>query len=790
MRVLLIALLVAISYAQTAHQSCTNLPILCPWNEIINPNKNCMEVVCNQWSASHCCDPRQSCKEFENVTGYSCSLAHLVLDPDALCFGIECTTADHQCCVDESTVEANENDVCDDAVEIPIYQLNSTTKSLKNSSFTRDCGTIASGWERIFYIHSTFHFNLTLNITTRGFDALIQIVVQSECPQKEAAGTHCTPTSEGICSFTQRYTANSTMWIVVKSISTYEAADIILDWAIENESNFAALNPFGDSSDSIDIAMFKMDSENLQIMGAMFIGMICCLLCLSCTCCRKIDDQIRTKKMLHGRTYDQTPTFTEESEMTSRIPDFALPIVSLISDNDTSEVTMTHPMNSIYSFYDITPTNANIPGENVFGRIYDPDQSSDKDRTSFMSQTISSLYHHNGLPDAFNSSNLNGNSNSLHKRVPGSSEVATPLAVTPSVSVSALAPEVDPALYVAESTRVKVNRVCNASGYVTSPGTPEYVISKTELQFVEPVGQGSFGQVWRGFYRGGECAIKRCTADTLEYIHLEANVLRTVRRHPNILGFYGICTDPGSESLILEFFAGGSVQQMYTSSDHKISMNQKMHILRQAAAGINHLHQNDPPIIHRDIACRNLLINSQHKVVVADFGLSRQDNHGGTGDQTLTDFGPIRWMSPESMLKHKYSSASDVWAFASMAYELLEEKLPYYELTNPNVVIAITNHEIPECREHWDYALVDLLQQCWSFKPEDRPNMLEAYNRILVILGMDQHIMTPTNNGKEFHYKPKLLDVTSTEEVYAPVGRGGFGGADTMDDAFFEELNE
>ena len=77
------------------------------------------------------------------------------------------------------------------------------------------------------------------------------------------------------------------------------------------------------------------------------------------------------------------------------------------------------------------------------------------------------------------------------------------------------------------------------TGFVEAKSNVEYIIPNSELYLGEVIGEGSFGKVYRGFWNGGDCAIKRCTVDTLEAIQIEANVLRSVQPFPNILQFYG-----------------------------------------------------------------------------------------------------------------------------------------------------------------------------------------------------------------------------------------------------------
>lgn len=81
-------------------------------------------------------------------------------------------------------------------------------------------------------------------------------------------------------------------------------------------------------------------------------------------------------------------------------------------------------------------------------------------------------------------------------------------------------------------------------------------------------------------------------------------------------------------------------------------------------------------VVHRDLACRNLLLDELLRVKITDFGLARVLDDTSAG-QTQSTVGPIKWMAPESIIHRKYSTKSDVWSFGICLIEMCLSSEPY-----------------------------------------------------------------------------------------------------------------
>ena len=157
-----------------------------------------------------------------------------------------------------------------------------------------------------------------------------------------------------------------------------------------------------------------------------------------------------------------------------------------------------------------------------------------------------------------------------------------------------------------------------------------------------------------------------------------------------------------------------------------------LRIALQAAMGLQQLASVD--VIHRDVAARNILLQSfdprdQNKVhvKVGDYGLSKA---GGAYyyDSRHAKPLPVRWMSPEANRRHRFSEKSDVWAYAVMLWEVfsLGDK-PYFLFPDDSVVIGkivagVTLEQPALCPAA---VFAELLQPCWAARAQDRPSFTD-----------------------------------------------------------------
>ncbi|CAL8111731.1 unnamed protein product [Orchesella dallaii] len=258
-------------------------------------------------------------------------------------------------------------------------------------------------------------------------------------------------------------------------------------------------------------------------------------------------------------------------------------------------------------------------------------------------------------------------------------------------------------------------------------------ISYEELQLAEVVGAGGFGRVHRATWKGKEVAVKAVNTDedietTIQSVQREATLFWLLR-HKNIVALLGVCLVPPNICLVMEYARGGPLNRELAKHRGQIRPSVLLNWAMQIADGMDYLHHGaGATIIHRDLKSSNVLILEPTEpgddflnktLKITDFGLAREVYN----TTNMSQGGTYAWMAPEAIKGCQFSTASDVWSYGVVLWELLTGETPYKGMDGLAIIYCVGVQKISlhiprTCPASWR----KLMEACWAGDPHQRPS--------------------------------------------------------------------
>ncbi|XP_037798025.1 TGF-beta receptor type-1-like [Penaeus monodon] len=272
-----------------------------------------------------------------------------------------------------------------------------------------------------------------------------------------------------------------------------------------------------------------------------------------------------------------------------------------------------------------------------------------------------------------------------------------------------------------------------------------------QIQLIDIIGKGRFGEVWRGRWRGEYVAVKIFSSRDERSWFREVEIYQTVMlRHDNILGFIAADNkDNGTWTqlwLVTDYHEKGSLFDYLMR--YTVETSGMIRMALSIATGLAHLHMDimgnkgKPAIAHRDLKSKNILVKSNGNCAIADLGLAvRYDSATDSVDIVPNNrVGTKRYLAPEcldeSMNMNHFDSfkRADVYALGLVYWEIArrcntgggceEYQLPYYDMVpnDPTIdemrkVVCIYKQR-PVIPNKWQSCedlrvMSKLMKECW-----------------------------------------------------------------------------
>ncbi|KAG0485783.1 hypothetical protein HPP92_009633 [Vanilla planifolia] len=272
---------------------------------------------------------------------------------------------------------------------------------------------------------------------------------------------------------------------------------------------------------------------------------------------------------------------------------------------------------------------------------------------------------------------------------------------------------------------------------------PEYEIDSTELDFTDSI-QITKGTFHMATWRGIQVAVKRfgedviTDEDKLKAFRDELSLLQQIR-HPNVVQFLGAVTQSSPMMIVTEYLSKGDLRA-FLRRKGALKPVLAVRFGLDIARGMNYLHEHKPePIIHRDLEPSNILRDDSGHLKVADFGLSKLLKMAKPVKEErplVCEDNSCRYVAPEVFRNEEYDTKVDVFSFALIMQEMIEGYLPMNAKQNDEVPKLYAAKQRPPFRaplKQYPHGLKELINQCWSENPADRPTFRMVIDRLTYI---------------------------------------------------------
>ncbi|GMH35458.1 hypothetical protein BSKO_03326 [Bryopsis sp. KO-2023] len=241
------------------------------------------------------------------------------------------------------------------------------------------------------------------------------------------------------------------------------------------------------------------------------------------------------------------------------------------------------------------------------------------------------------------------------------------------------------------------------------------------------LGEGGFGMVYKAVMNNvDEVAVKvvkteKPSPKELDLFLKEVQTLSSLH-HRNIVQFYGACLEPGSMFFVTELMRGGDLYSALRN--HKETMRWERlgkKVALDVALGVNYLHSQKPPMMHRDLKSPNVLLSEEGVAKIADVGMVRkQVKELVTAQPVMT---PL-WAAPEVMRKERASIKADIWSYGVLVWELVSgEDITEFQPLAMSRQVPSDKGRIMKIPPEAPEVAKKLFFACTQLKPEDRPPM-------------------------------------------------------------------
>ena len=220
-----------------------------------------------------------------------------------------------------------------------------------------------------------------------------------------------------------------------------------------------------------------------------------------------------------------------------------------------------------------------------------------------------------------------------------------------------------------------------------------FLVDRYEI--LERVGSGGMSDVYKAkdHILGRVVAIKELKSEFSEDVNFVTKFRTEAQsaaglEHPNIVNIYDVGSENGCHFIVMEYVEGITLKT-YIEKKLQLSFKEATSIAIQVARGIEAAHNKR--ITHRDIKPQNIMISTEGKVKVMDFGIARASNSNTISSEVI---GSVHYASPEQARNGIVDGRSDIYSLGIVMYEMVTGRVPFDGETTVAVALQHLQEEM------------------------------------------------------------------------------------------------
>ncbi len=261
------------------------------------------------------------------------------------------------------------------------------------------------------------------------------------------------------------------------------------------------------------------------------------------------------------------------------------------------------------------------------------------------------------------------------------------------------------------------------------PQAPSGELLAGRYQFDRRIGQGGMAEVWvaTDVDLDRKVAVKwlktNLASDPVVAERFRREAIAVARlSHPNIVAVHDVFVHEGRQAVVMQLVDGKSLRQLL-DSQKRLGPELTIHIGAAIAGALDEAHRAG--FVHRDVKPGNILVTSDGRVLLTDFGIAKGLQ---PGDEDLTSdnvmMGTAKYLSPEQVRGRRLDGRADLYSLGLVLYECLAGRVPFLGETDADTALARLQRDptdLGHLRPTLPIGLVNLIHKTLARNPAHRP---------------------------------------------------------------------